>query len=116
MRQAGVIAAAGVIALQKMIDRLVEDHEKAQELALGLSQIEGIRVEKNPPPSNMIFLSMTDSLGLNASQLAQILRENGILVGVVDLNRIRLVMHYWIHNDDISHVIGAVKNAISGQH
>ena len=114
MRQAGVIAAAGTIALQKMIDRLVEDHEKARELALGLSQIEGIRVEKNPPPSNMIFLSITNALGLNASQLAQKLKENGVLVGVVDVNRLRLVMHYWIHNDEISHVIRAVKKAISG--
>ncbi len=115
MRQAGVIAAAGVIALQKMIDRLVEDHEKAQELALGLSQIEGVLVEKNPPPSNMIFLSITDALGLNASQLAQKLKENGVLVGVVDANSLRLVTHYWIHNDEISHVIGALKKAISGQ-
>lgn len=114
MRQAGVIAAAGVIALQKMIDRLVEDHVKAQELALGLSKIEGILVEKNLHPSNMIFLSMTDALGLNASQLSQRLKENGVLVGVVDVNRLRLVTHYWIHNDEISHVIGVFKKAISG--
>ena len=60
MRQAGILAAAGIVALEKMTDRLTEDHERAQRLAGGLAQIGGLVLDDGSPFSNMIFANLAD--------------------------------------------------------
>ncbi len=58
MRQAGVLAAAGIIALEEMVNRLKEDHERASQLAKGLSLIEGIQLDKGSPKTNMVYIKI----------------------------------------------------------
>jgi threonine aldolase len=109
MRQAGILAAAGIIALEKMVDRLIEDHTRAKLLAAGLRDLPGLTVEKDPPPTNMIYLSLDQNLSLTAYDLAEKLRSKGIFVGAVAEKRMRLVVHYWINDEDIERTIGVIK-------
>ena len=96
MRQAGVLAAAGLIALEQIAPRLVEDHRRARELARLLEQVEGVQLVFGLPASNMVYVQLAEHLPLEASQFAGQLREQGVLVGVVGARRFRLVTHYWI--------------------
>lgn len=97
MRQAGVLAAAGIVALETMVDRLAEDHARAKRLARGLAEIPGLVLDAGSPFTNMVFLSLKDDPGIGpASQVAQRLAERGVKVGVVGARRFRLVTHYWI--------------------
>lgn len=61
MRQAGVLAAAGIVALEKMVDRLVDDHKRAMLLAQGLEKIPGLRLDYGLPSSNMVFFSLEEA-------------------------------------------------------
>lgn len=107
MRQAGVLAAAGVVALQQNIDRLAEDHARARRLAQGLSQIPGILLDANSPYTNMVFLSISPDIPLSTRQIADLLAERGVLVGAVGQRRYRLVTHYWIDDQAIDKALQA---------
>ena len=96
MRQAGILAAAGIVALETMIERLAEDHARAKQLALGLSNIPGLVLDPGTPYTNMIFISLKNEIPLGASEVAGQLKERGVRVGVVTARRFRLVTHYWI--------------------
>ena len=100
MRQAGVLAAAGILALETMVDRLAEDHARAQRLAECLAKIPGIVLDAGTPQTNMIFAGLSEEAPLNADQVARRLEARGVKVGVVAARRFRLVMHYWI--DDLA--------------
>ncbi len=62
MRQAGVLAAAGIVALDEMVDRLAEDHQRAKVLAAGLAKIPGLAVQKKEHETNMVFVRLTDAV------------------------------------------------------
>ena len=62
MRQAGVLAAAGIVALDEMVDRLAEDHQRAKALAAGLAKISGLAVQKKEHETNMVFVRLTDAV------------------------------------------------------
>ncbi len=96
MRQAGVLAAAGLIALEKMSCRLGEDHEHARQLAAKLAQIDGLVLDPETPKTNMLYASLDPNFPLDAHQVSALLKEQGVLVGVVGARRFRLVTHYWI--------------------
>ncbi|ACM23118.1 L-allo-threonine aldolase [Thermotoga neapolitana DSM 4359] len=91
MRQAGVLAAAGIIALTKMVDRLKEDHENARFLAMKLREI-GYQVNPEDVETNMVILR-TDNLRVNASVFLKELEENGVLASSLSDTEIRLVTH-----------------------
>lgn len=110
MRQAGIIAAAGIVALEKMVDRLSEDHTRARKLALGLRGISGMKVENDPPPTNMIYLSFNEAATFNAYEWENRLHSKGILAVAVAANRMRMVVHNGIGDEDIEQTI---KNFIS---
>jgi threonine aldolase len=112
MRQAGILAAAGIIALEKMVDRLAEDHRRARVLAQGLCEIPGLKVEKNPPPTNMVYVWVEDDLAYDASDIERALQKRGILIGDVEKQRIRLVVHYWIDDDAISRTMYAFREVM----
>lgn len=101
MRQAGILAAAGIVALDEMVDRMAEDHAHARELAEGLAQIEGIRLDKGSPNTNMVYIELDPEKGIAAADCAQALKSKGILVGVTGPRHFRLVCHYWISDADI---------------
>jgi threonine aldolase len=105
MRQAGVVAAAGIVALETMVDRLAEDHARAARLAQGLAQLSGVSPESIPPASNMVYLSITGESPLDAELLTKALRAEGVRVGPVGKNRMRLVLHSGISDSDVDRVV-----------
>lgn len=105
MRQAGVIAAAGIVALEKMVGRLPEDHERARRLAAGLREFEGIHLRDDPPPSNMVFVNFDPDSAIDAERVAQTLKKEGILIDVRSKDQIRLVLHYWIDDAAVEEFI-----------
>jgi threonine aldolase len=112
MRQAGVLAAAGVVALEHMTGRLVEDHARARRLVSGLSQIPGILLDPGTPYSNMVFFTLAPdnleetvlSAGRQGSLLEYVVEQleiRGVRVGIAGSNRFRLVTHYWIDDQAV---------------
>ncbi len=112
MRQAGIIAAAGIVALEKMVDRLADDHARAKAIADGLAKVPGIIVEYNPPPSNMLFLNLHPDVKQTPAQVAEKLLQYGVKVGVVGSNRFRLVVHYYIDDAGVKRTIDAFSKVL----
>jgi len=110
MRQAGILAAAGIVALETMVERLPEDHKRAQSLAQGLAQIPGLVLDPGTPYTNMVFLSLAEDAQIGtASQVARRLADQSILVGVVGERRFRLVTHYWINDEAVDRAISTFR-------
>lgn len=107
MRQAGVLAAACIVALDTMVERLHEDHANAQLLADGLKNISDIDVE--PVHSNMVFFKLKTG---DVSKLSKTLKENGLLANTIDRHRMRMVTHYGIEKSDIETAIGIVNKSM----
>jgi threonine aldolase len=113
MRQAGVIAAAGVVALEEMVDRLAEDHARARRLAEGIAGLPGIAVDPETVRTNIVIWSIT-SRQISAAQLVAALRERGVQVNAIGPAQIRAVTHYGIGAGDIEASIAAIQ-AVMGQ-
>ena len=107
MRQAGIIAAAGIIALEKMIDRLEEDHRNARRLAEGIAKINGIRVDLHAVQTNMVRFDISD-LGASDELFVLKLKEKGVLVSTMAKNSIRAVTHRGIEKVHIEKAINAI--------
>jgi threonine aldolase len=107
MRQAGVLAAAGIVALETMIDRLAEDHQRARKLAAGLSQIPGLALEPGSPYTNMVFVNLTPETGLSAGEVAKRLKPHGVLAGTASARQFRLVTHCWVDDQAIDQAVTA---------
>ncbi len=107
MRQAGVLAAAGIIALEKMVARMSEDHRRARQLAEGLAQVPYMTLEYDQPATNIIFLTLSPETPLNAFQIGARLEQRGIKVQVKGAQRFRLVTHYWIDDQAVETTIDA---------
>jgi threonine aldolase len=114
MRQAGVLAAAGMIALQKMRLRLGEDHARASRLAVGLEGVPGLELDPTKPATNMVYCNLTAEVTLSGEEVAKRLKEQGVLVGVTGERRFRLVTHYWIQEGDVDQVVQAFQKVLSG--
>jgi len=114
MRQAGVIAAAGIVALETMTDRLADDHARARALADRLRQIPGVLLEADPPPTNMIYLELALDAPLDGAGLEQALAQDDILIHAVGPRRIRLVLHYWIDDEGVERTVNAFRRALAG--
>jgi threonine aldolase len=112
MRQAGVLAAAGIVALEQMVDRLGEDHARARRLAQGLAAIPGLVLDPGTPATNMVFLSLAPEVPMDAAQAAQELARLGVRVGVVSKRRFRLVTHYWIDDQSVEMAVQAFKEVL----
>ncbi|HVP20478.1 MAG TPA: low-specificity L-threonine aldolase [Anaerolineaceae bacterium] len=112
MRQAGILAAAGLVALDEMVDRLAEDHRRARLLAAGLEKIPGILVETKVPASNMVFISLEEKIGLSGVQVCGRLAEAGVKVGTVGARRFRLVTHYWIDDEGVEQTLDAFRKIL----
>ena len=112
MRQAGVVAAAGVISLEKMTKRLHEDHTRAKKLADGLRQVDGLIVDANSPYTNMVYLNVSESVQADAYQITQKLKDNGILVDPESSRRFRLVTHYWIDDRAVEETVAAFQKVL----
>jgi threonine aldolase len=110
MRQAGVLAAAGLISLNEMVPRLADDHRNARRLAEGLQGLPNVTVDLVPVETNMVFGECRPSLTANA--FVDLCQEVGVLVGQVSASRWRMVTHRGVSADDIEYAIGAVRKAM----
>jgi threonine aldolase len=113
MRQAGIVAAAGIVALNTMVDRLAEDHARAYTLAERLSTLPEIEFEMGMPQTNMVFPSLRKDLPLTAAELSARLKEKGVLAGTVGPKRLRMVMHYGLDDEDVDMAFAAVKECLA---
>lgn len=104
MRQAGILAAAGIVALNEQVERLAEDHENALILAHKLANIEELTVDMAKVQTNMVFAELKSS---TPAELASHLESNGILIS--PSNTIRFVTHKDVNQNDIETAIGLIK-------
>jgi threonine aldolase len=115
MRQAGILAAAGIIAIEKMTKRLGEDHANARQLAAGLCQIEGIRLDLDRVHTNMVYCDLDDSLPGDAYWLRdRLAADYDIKIGPTGPRSLRLVTHYWITPARVETTIAAFREVIEG--
>jgi len=104
MRQAGILAAAGIVALRTMIDRLADDHRNARRLAEALSGLGGLAVDLRRVETNMVYVE-TAGTGLPASQLSELLKESGVMASVPGPSMLRFVTHRHITSSDIDEAV-----------
>lgn len=114
MRQAGIIAAAGIYALDHHVSRLGEDHENAKTLANGLAQIKGIKLNPNDVETNLIFFDVSES-GMTARMVVDAAREQGVAVGAFDTSTIRAVTHLDVSPADIQTALSVFQRVFRGK-
>ena len=107
MRQVGVLAAAGIVALEKMVPRLGEDHVRARTLAEGLSENRGLVLDKGTPVTNMVFMNLAEDVPMSANEVTEKMKERGVLIGVTGERRFRLVTHCWIDDSGVDKAVTA---------
>ena len=111
MRQAGVIAAAGEVALNEMVDRLAEDHTNAHKLATGLAEIKGLSVDPAQIKTNIVYFKVTSEMIAN-EQLVAALDSEGVRVLPVGRDRVRAVTQYHISSNDIDHSLAVISKVM----
>ena len=107
MRQAGIIAAAGIIALDEMVDRLAEDHARARTLADGLAEIPGLTVEADRVRTNIVMFAVTGP-ALTNQKLIALAADRGIRLAELGRGQIRAVTHRGVSDADIARTLGTV--------
>ncbi len=114
MRQAGVLAAAGLIALHEMVERLADDHARARALAEGLDRIPGVKVDVERVHTNMVFFELTDDVPLSAGAVSHQMRDAaGVWVGTNGPRGFRAVTHYWISDDDVEVFLSSLQQVLA---
>ncbi|MDR3160715.1 MAG: aminotransferase class I/II-fold pyridoxal phosphate-dependent enzyme [Spirochaetaceae bacterium] len=115
MRQAGIIAAAGIVALQDMTGRLGEDHRRARDLARGLAEIPARSVKVEDTEINMVFFSFPPAEHpRKAQEIQAAFRANGILINAPEGGMFRFVTHYWIGDREIAAVLETSRDVFTG--
>jgi len=109
MRQAGILAAGGLYALEHHVERLREDHLRARRFRAALEGVPGITFPL-PSPTNMVYIELPD-----AGAFAQALRERGVLISATAPNRLRAVFHLDVTDDGVTHAIKAFKGLARGK-
>ncbi|MEZ4526777.1 MAG: low-specificity L-threonine aldolase [Desulfobacterales bacterium] len=105
MRQAGILAAAGITALTEMTQRLAEDHAHARKLALGLSQIRGLSLDPEHIKTNIVYFDLTRE-DMRAQDLTDSLKQHGVrVIPLGPGKRLRAVTHYHISSQDIDYAL-----------
>jgi threonine aldolase len=107
LRQAGILAAAGIISLRQMTQRLDEDHENAKILASGLCSIDGIKLDIETVQTNIVICD-TSSLSMTAGQFAHELSKRGVKINGCQSYIVRFVTHHGVSKHDIKNVLKIV--------
>ncbi len=113
MRQAGILAAAGIVALEENVERLAEDHRRMKLLAAGLKPIAGLQLMEDPPATNILHLAVSMEFPQDAKQVVEKLKQHGLLCNAHGPRLIRLVTHYWIQDTDIEDTVQIFKKVFS---
>ena len=106
MRQVGILAAAGLVSLEKMAGRLKQDHARAKRLFEGLKQFGGVRSEA-APSSNMVYFDLAEHVTLSVDQIVKEMKKRGVLVDWAGPRRFRLVTHYWVDDAGVNRSVEA---------
>jgi threonine aldolase len=113
MRQAGIIAAAGLVALDEILPTLTEDNRRAHRLAVGLAAIPAIVLDPDTVDTNIVFFSLAEDASTDAGALASRLAEEGVLCHPLGGDSIRMVTHYHISDEDISRAVEITETALT---
>jgi threonine aldolase len=109
MRQAGIIAAAGIVALDTMVDRLAEDHSNARRLSTGLTEIPGIDIDPDAFQTNLVFFTVKYS---NHDEITRRIMEQGVLLGPRPGGYTRMVTHADVTGDDVEYALDVIGSTI----
>ncbi|RMZ49668.1 hypothetical protein EB821_01530 [Candidatus Marinimicrobia bacterium PRS2] len=112
MRQAGILAAAGLLSLNLAESQLLEDHKNAKLLAEGIAQINGLTIDEKKVQTNIIYFGL-NSPKLTGSQLVSKMEDLGIKFFETSSNRFRLVTHYGITRDDIEKTLEVLDKMVN---
>lgn len=117
MRQAGIFAAAGIVALEQMVERLAEDHANSQLLAQGLADYPQIEIEPARVKTNIVIFTLRNSAGQSSDQAQTDLflrkcREQGVLMGAISAGKIRAITHYGITANDVKTALNGIRHAL----
>lgn len=112
MRQAGILAAAGIVALEQMTDRIRDDHDNAARLARGIGEIEGLSIDLARVHTNIVYFDMVRE-DLTAEEHVRTLDGRGVRMLAVGPRRIRAVTHYGITTGDIDQALAVLREATS---
>ncbi|MBM2827258.1 MAG: Low-specificity L-threonine aldolase, partial [Dehalococcoidia bacterium] len=110
MRQAGIVAAAGLYALEHMVDRLAEDHANARTLADGLAELPGLSIDPSMAQTNIVIFDL--DAGIPAEPFIAVLRERGLLVSRYGDQRLRMVTHFGITEADVKEALRIMGEAL----
>lgn len=101
LRQAGIVAAAAVFAMENNVERLAIDHDNAKALAREIAKIDGLSIQLDDVETNLVFFEVDPKLG-NAAQLSSALLERGVKIGASGAQRLRACTHLDVSRDDVS--------------
>jgi threonine aldolase len=109
MRQVGIIAAAGIVALDSMVDRMAEDHANARRLAEGLAELEGIALDPSVIRTNIVRFGVPAHSG---NKIAKLLKDEGVHINGGDAD-LRMVTHYGVDSEDVDFTLVAMRNVMA---
>lgn len=112
MRQVGVLAAAGLISLEKMAGRLKQDHARAKKLYEGLKQVGGLRIEAGPS-SNMVYFKLAEHIRMAEDEVISEMKKRGVLVDWSAPREFRLVTHYWVDDAGVEKAVLAFRDVLT---
>ncbi|CAI7817507.1 unnamed protein product [Closterium sp. NIES-54] len=112
MRQVGVLAAAGLVALQESVPRLIRDHQRAMQLAEGLDTLDGLAVDVSTVDTNIVTMDVKADCPIGAEELCNALRQAGVLTTLRSNNKIRMVTHYHITAEDIRYTLACTQQIL----
>jgi threonine aldolase len=112
MRQAGILAAAGIVAITEMVERLADDHAHAKALAEGLAQIEGIEIDPATVETNIVFFTLT-APEMTSAQLVSGLQARGVRMNGSAGRRLRMVLNHHVTSEDVTATLAAVRETIA---
>ncbi len=113
MRQAGVLAAAGIVAVTQMVERLADDHANAKRLAQGLAAMDGVEIDPDTVETDIVIFALNRA-DVTPAQLAAGLRERGVLLSPIGGNRLRAVTNYHVTAADIDRTLVAFAEVLNG--
>jgi threonine aldolase len=114
MRQAGIVAAAGIYALEHHVERLAEDHERARRLARGLAELSGIEVDAERVDTNIVIFDVKETGRDGEAFAARALASHGVRFSVLGPTSVRAVFHLDVPADGVERALAAARAALAG--
>jgi threonine aldolase len=112
LRQAGIVAASAIYALEHHVERLADDHENAKILARGIAEIDGLRIDPQEVETNLVFFDVDPKLGY-AAQLSAELAKRGVRINAAGPHRLRACTHLDVTRDDVLHVLSTLGECVA---